>query len=796
MKFSEQWLREWVNPDISTADMAQLITMAGLEVDAVEPVAGEFSDVIVAEVVSREQHPDADKLSLCQVSTGKKTVQIVCGAPNVREGMKTPLAQIGAVLPGDFKIKKAKLRGVESQGMLCSVAELGLGEEADGIMELADDAPVGEALRDYLGLDDSVIELDLTPNRADCLGLRGIAREVGLLTRENVKSVDFQSVTETIEDKFPVKISADTGCSRFVGRIIKGVDVGAESPLWLQERLRRSGLRSIDPVVDVTNYVLLELGQPMHAFDLDKLSGEIDVRWSNKGESLELLDGSSVELKPETLLITDKSGPVAIAGIMGGMATSVTETTQNIMFEAAFFAPLAITGKARAYGMHTDASHRFERGVDFQLQRTAMERATQLLIDIAGGEAGPITEVVADKTLPALAPVSLRRERIQKMLGFALDDEEVERIFQGLGMVVRGTGEGWEVDVPSWRFDIAIEADLLEELARVYGYNNLPVSHIHADLVMQPRAEETLSLRQVRRRLASRDYQEAVVYSFVDPEWQKAFDPTLEPVALSNPISADLAVMRTSLLPGLMGALAHNTARQQGRVRLFETGLRFLPGGDKSAPAGLEQRPALAGVITGRRARENWADASDTVDFFDIKGDLEAVLALTGDPAAFRFEAASREGLHPGQTAAVYRGEQLVGYVGALHPQLQARYDLAAPVYAFEIDLAAVLEARLPAFTELSKYPEVRRDLAVLVDKSVVAGELLENVRTMAGTYLTDLRLFDVYEGKGIDPKRKSLALGLTFRDSSRTLSDEVVNKSIDQVIDLLIKTYNAELRN
>jgi len=796
MKFSEQWLREWVNPAISTEDMAHLITMAGMEVDAVEPVAGEFSDVIVAEVVAREQHPDADKLSLCQVSTGNKTVQIVCGAPNVREGLKTPLAQIGAVLPGDFKIKKAKLRGVESQGMLCSVAELGLGEEADGIMELADDAPVGTPLRDYLGLDDNTIELDLTPNRADCLGLRGIAREVGLLTQTGVKSVDFQQVSETIDDSFPVKISAGEGCPRYLGRIIKGVDVSAESPLWLQERLRRSGLRPIDPVVDVTNYVLLELGQPMHAFDLAKLKGEIDVRWSKKGESLELLDGSSVELKPETLLITDKSGPIAMAGIMGGMATAVSETTRDIMFEAAFFAPLAITGKARTYGMHTDSSHRFERGVDFQLQRTAMERASQLLIDIAGGEAGPITEALAEDHMPVLAPVSLRRERIEKLLGFALDDEEVERIFQGLGMVVRGTKEGWEVDVPSWRFDIAIEADLLEELARVYGYNNLPVSHIHADLIMGARPEEQLSLRQVRRRMTGRDYQEAVVNSFVDPQWQKAFDPALEPVALANPISADLAVMRTSLLPGLMGALVHNTTRQQSRVRLFETGLRFLPGGDKSAPAGLEQRPTIAAVITGRRARENWADASETVDFFDIKGDLEALLSLTGNKAAFHFEAATREGLHPGQTAALHRGDQILGYVGALHPELQARYDLANPVYAFEVDLAAVLQAQLPAFVELSKFPEVRRDLAVLVDKSVVAAELLENVRTVAGTYLTDLRLFDVYEGKGIDPKRKSLALGLTFRDSSRTLSDEVVNKSIDQVIDLLIKTYNAELRN
>jgi phenylalanyl-tRNA synthetase beta chain len=791
MKFSEQWLREWVNPEMGTDELTHLITMAGLEVDAVEPVASQFSGVIVAEVTACEQHPDADKLSLCQVSTGSETVQIVCGAPNVRAGLKVALAQIGAVLPGDFKIKKAKLRGVESQGMLCAGAELGINEEADGIMELAADAPTGVDVREYLRLDDQLIELDLTPNRADCLGLRGVAREVGLLTKTEVKEQVFQLVTETTSDVFPVVIDAGEGCPRYLGRVIKGVDVSSPSPLWLQERLLRSGLRSIDAVVDITNYVLLELGQPMHAFDLAKLQGSIVVRMSGEGESLELLDGQTVELKPDTLLITDDNGPVAMAGIMGGQSTAVSDSTQDVMFEAAFFAPLAITGKARSYGLHTDSSHRFERGVDFELQRHAMERASQLLIDIAGGEAGPITEAISAEHLPQLAPVALRRERIEKILGFAMVDADVERIFAGLGLGVTSTGQGWQVEVPSWRFDIAIEADLLEELARVYGYNNLPVSHIHADLVMPARVEKQLSLRSLRRRLAGRDYQEAITYSFVDPAWQSAFDPQLQPVAVSNPISADLSVMRTSLLPGLMRALAHNTARQQSRVRLFESGLRFLPGAD-----GLQQCPTIAGVITGRRQTESWNEQGDNVDFYDLKGDVEALLALTGAADEFHFTAAQREGLHPGQTAALYRGEELQGYLGALHPVLQKRYDVANTVYAFEIDLAGLLDARLPAFEELSKYPEQRRDLAVVVDKSVASAELLDNVRIVAGTYLTDLRLFDVYEGKGIDPKRKSLALGLTFRDSSRTLSDDDVSKSVDQVVDLLIKTYNAELRS
>lgn len=791
MKISEQWLKEWVDPGLPTDELAHLITMAGLEVDGVEPVAGDFSGVIVAEIITAEPHPNADKLRVCQVNTGVETVQIVCGAPNARAGLKAPLARVGAVLPGDFKIGAAKLRDVESQGMLCAEQELGLSEANDGLMELAAGAPVGVDLRDYLQLDDQVIEVDLTPNRADCLGLAGIAREVGVLTNSPVKSVEIQSVTESISEAFEVNLQAPQGCSRYLGRIIKGVDITRPSPLWMQERLRRAGLRSIDAVVDVTNYVLLELGQPMHAFDLDKLRGAIVVREAAAGESLELLNGQTVELTTGTLLIADDSGPVAMAGIMGGQPTAVSAETVDIMLEAAFFQPLALAGKARSYGLHTDSSHRFERGVDFQLQHHAMERATQLLVAAVGGQVGPITEAIAADHLPQRAPVQLRRLRIKKLLGFALEDAEVERILNGLGLVATPADQGWSIEVPSWRFDIAIEADLLEELARVYGYNNLPVTHIHSDLVMRPLPERVQSLRNIRRRLTGRGYREAVTYSFVEPASQALFDPQLEPVALANPISADMSVMRTSLLPGLMESLKRNTSRQQQRVRLFETGLRFVREGGE-----LTQSPTIAGVVTGRRHPEGWSEQGEGVDFYDIKGDVEAMLQLSGEPQAFRFAAATRTGLHPGQTAALYRGEALVGYVGALHPAAQTSYDLSAPVYAFELDLGLVRKARMPAFSELSRYPEVRRDLAVLVDREVAAAELLENVRTVAGTYLTDLRLFDVYEGKGIDPKRKSLALGLTYRDSSRTLSDEDVNKSVDQVIDLLRKTYNAELRN
>ena len=791
MNISEQWLREWVDPPLSTEELAHQITMAGLEVDAIDPVAGVFSGVVVAEITSAEQHPDADKLRVCQVNTGSETVQIVCGAPNARVGLRAPLAKVGALLPDDFKIKAAKLRGVESQGMLCAEQELGLSDESDGLMELADDAPIGADLRDYLQLDDRVIEIGLTPNRADCLGVVGIAREVGLLNDMPVTPLSFPKIEQSVDDTFPVSLQDADRCPRYVGRVIRDVDVSQSSPLWLQEKLRRCGIRSIDAVVDVTNYLLLELGQPMHAFDLDKLEGGIVVRNAVAGESLELLDGQTIEPRDDTLVIADANGPVALAGIMGGQASAVSDQTRNIFLESAFFTPDLLAGKARSYGLHTDSSHRFERGVDFTGQAEAIERASQLLLDVVGGKAGPLVEVVSEADLPARPDVALRANQIKRILGFDLPAAEVERILSGLGLGVTAIEDGWTCTVPSWRFDIELEADLLEELARVYGYNNLPVSHIRADLVMPARPEELTSGRALRRHLSARGYREAITYSFVDPKLQQVFDPELDPVALANPISADMGVMRTSLLPGLVSAVLRNTNRQQPRVRLFETGLRFVPSAD-----GLQQIRSLAMVVTGPRLAETWASADQPADFFDVKGDLESILALSRQADAFGFEAGQRSALHPGQTACItYKGQQ-VGYVGTLHPTVVVELGLNAPLYVVEIDLEPILAAKLPKFEELSKFPEVRRDLAVVVDKSVASAELMSNVRAIAGTYLTDLRLFDVYEGKGIDPKRKSLALGLTFRDHSRTLSDDVVNLAMDQVIDSLEKNYKAELRN
>jgi phenylalanyl-tRNA synthetase beta chain len=623
------------------------------------------------------------------------------------------------------------------------------------------------------------------------LSVGGIAREVALLNDMPMRSPSYDNVSVTIDDQFPVELVAADRCPRYMGRVIKGVDLSRPSPLWMQEKLRRSGLRSIDAVVDVTNYVLLEMGQPMHAFDLDQLRGGIVVRTSKEGEQLELLDGQTIELKPDSLVITDDTGPVALAGIMGGQATAVSATSRNIFLEAAFFAPVLLAGKARAYGLHTDSSHRFERGVDFELQTQAIERASQLLLEAVGGDAGPIVEVTSDANLPVFADVTLRAPRIEKMLGFALEGNEVERILSGLGLGVTATDDGWVCTVPSWRFDIAIEADLLEELARIYGYNRLPVTHIVADLVIPAKPETELSPRYLRRHLSARGYREAITYTFIEPALQQLFNPSITPVELSNPISADMSVMRTSLIPGLITAVLRNTNRQKPRVRLFETGLRFVPGSD-----GLEQTPTLAVVATGQRFSENWANEKAAGDFFDLKGDLESMLALTRNASNFEFSACAREAMHSGQTAAISLAGKEMGYIGVLHPSIATKVGLNAPLYVCEIDLAVLLDGQLPEFSELSKFPEVRRDLAVVVDKGVAAAQLMDNVRTVAGSYLTDLRLFDVYEGKGIDPKRKSLALGLTFRDQSRTLSDDDINATMDQVIDLLEKNYNAELRN
>ena len=646
MKFSEQWLREWVDPVVSTDQLVSQLTMAGLEVDSVEPVAPVFSGVVVAEVTAVEPHPDADKLRICRADPGDgETLGIVCGAANVRPGLKVPLAKIGAVLPGDFRIKRAKLRGVESQGMLCSASELGLAEQSGGLMELPDDAPIGTDFREWLNLEDVAIDVDLTPNRGDCLGLAGIAREVGVLNRAPVSAPVVDPVPATIPDVLPVELVDAEGCPRYLGRVIQGVDPQAKTPLWMQERLRRSGIRSLGPLVDVTNYVLLELGQPMHAFDLNELQGGIRVRRAESGEKLVLLDGSELELDKEVLMITDHAKPVAMAGIMGGEHSGCSDTTTDVFLEAAFFTPETIAGRGRRFGLHTDASHRFERGVDPTLQRDGMERATRLLMDICGGAAGPIIEAVSQEHLPKRGAVTLRRERLKRVLGLELPDSEVNEILDRLGFAPQATDEGWTITAPGYRFDIAIEEDLIEEVGRIHGYEEVPETTPRGSLEMRPLPEGRIEEADCKRVLVERGYQEAITYSFVDPELQRLLDPDLEPVALANPISTDMAVMRTTLWPGLLQAVAYNAKRQQTRVRLFETGLRFRMEGEE-----LQQRETLAGVVAGGVVPEQWGSGQAGADFFDLKSDVEAILGLTGDPKGFIFNPASQHpALHPGK---------------------------------------------------------------------------------------------------------------------------------------------------
>ncbi|WP_236213071.1 phenylalanine--tRNA ligase subunit beta [Metapseudomonas otitidis] len=791
MKFSEQWLRSWVSPQVSRDELVARLSMAGLEVDSVTPVAGAFSGVVVGEVLSTEQHPDADKLRVCQVSNGSETFQVVCGAPNVRPGLKIPFAMIGAELPGDFKIKKAKLRGVESFGMLCSASELQISDESAGLMELAADAPVGQDIRAYLGLDDVVIELGLTPNRGDCLNMSGLAREVGALYAASVTPVVISPVAPTHDEVRPVDVLAPKACPRYLGRVVRNVDLSKPTPLWMVERLRRADVRSIDAAVDITNYVMLELGQPMHAFDLAEINGGIRVRMAEEGEKLVLLDGQEVSLRGDTLVIADHGRALAIAGVMGGEHSGVSDKTRDLFLEAAFFDTIAVAGKARSYGLHTDSSHRFERGVDWQLARQAMERATALLLEIVGGEAGPIIEAVSEADLPSVAPVILRAERIAQMLGMEMDAAEVERLLTALGLGVTSIAPGqWKVAVPSHRFDISLEVDLIEELGRLYGYNRLPVRYPQARLAPRARAESAVELPALRRLLVARGYQEAITYSFIDPKWFELFNPGAKPLMLANPISNDMAAMRSSLWPGLVKALQHNLNRQQSRVRLFESGLRFV-----GQLEGLKQEAMIAGVVCGKRLPEAWAHGREGVDFYDVKADVEALLGAAGALDAFSFVPGEHSALHPGQTARIERDGKLVGYLGAIHPELAKSLDLDQPVYLFELVLAEVMSGRLPTFSELSRFPEVRRDLAVLIDREVAAEAVLDTIREAAGEWLTDLRLFDVYHGKGIDPLRKSLAVGLTWQHPSRTLNDDEVNTTTQNIVTSLEGRFNATLR-
>lgn len=795
MKFSESWLREWVNPSVDRAELAHQITMAGLEVDGVEDVAGEFSGVIVGEVVECGQHPDADKLRVTKINVGTdELIDIVCGAPNCRQGIKVAVAMVGAVLPGNFNIKKAKLRGEPSFGMLCSYGELGIDIESDGILELPSDAPVGVDIREYLALNDATIDVDLTANRADCLGMSGLAREVGVLNRQAVSEPTWEAVSATIDEVVTLDLQAPKACPRYLGRVINHVNVAAPTPLWMQEKLRRSGIRSIDPIVDITNYVLIEFGQPMHAFDKAKIEGEIQIRLASSEEKLTLLDGNEVTVPNDMLVIADKNQPLALAGVFGGETSGVSSQTQSIVLECAFFAPLAILGKARRLGLHTDSSHRFERGVDPELQHKAMDRASRLVLDICGGEAGPVVEAKSESDLPKPLSIVLRRSKLDRILGHHITDTDVEDILTRLGFSVEVLEASWQVTTATYRFDMAIEEDLIEEVARIYGYNNIPNVAPEASLKMSDHKEADISLKRVRNLLVDRGFQEAITYSFVDPKQQALVHPDQDAMILPNPISVEMSAMRLSTMTGLLTAVGYNQSRQQNRVRLFETGLRFVP--DENAESGVRQQAMLGAVIAGNQSDEHWTLESQTVDFFDLKGDLEAIIGLTGSDLDFSFRSATHSALHPGQCAEIIRGEQVVGIIGAVHPSLEKPFGLNGKTFIFELELDALLQAKLPLAQAVSKFPANRRDIAIVVDDEVTAGNVVKVIRKVGENQLVGLNLFDVYKGKGVEAGKKSLAIALIFQDNTRTLVEKDIAEMVNSVVSALKSEFNASLRD
>jgi len=793
MRFSESWLREWVNPEVDTRTLADQLTMAGIEVDAVEPAAPEFSGVLVGQVQAIEGHPNAEKLRLCRVNVGSggEPLQIICGAANVAADMKVPVAMLGACLPGEVEIKLAKLHGVESLGMICAANELGLAESSEGILPLPADAPVGMDLRAYLDLDDWCITLDLTPDRADCLSLAGVSREVGAINRSPVRGPVIEPVPPRNDDRFPVRLEAPAACSSYVCRVVRDIDPDAVTPLWMQERLRRSGLRSIGPVVDVTNYVLLELGQPLHGFDLDRLDGAIRVRVAVAGERLLLLNGEDLTLRDDTLVIADCNQPIALAGIMGGAETRVTASTCHILLESAFFAPQAISGKARSYGLHTESSHRFERGVDPELQARALERATALLLDIVGGRPGLVAILNAEEHLPRRKRLHLRRERIPKVLGIKPADTAVEDIFTRLGMEISLTSDGWDLVPPSSRFDLQLEVDLIAELGRIQGYEQIPVTHANVAATIKAFSETAFDPDRARLVLVARGYHEVITYSFVNPELQHRIDPQPEVLSLSNPLSAEMSVMRTSLWPGLVQTARQNQARRQERMRIFESGLCFLRTGDE-----LEQNAKLAGLVVDFSAPGQWGMQVRPVDFYGAKADLEAVLGLTGHLERFRFLPAEHPALHPGQTACIEYEGHMIGMLGMLHPALAAELDIGGNAFLFEVALAELQTGLPPVFEPPSKFPAIRRDLAIIVATDVAYDQVRDCVASAASDLLRDLILFDVYQGPEIDSGKKSLAFGLILQASSRTLTDQEVEVVISGVLARIKSELGATLRD
>ena len=790
MKFSEQWLREWVNPDISTDELSEQLTMAGLEVEAVQDCARDFHQVVVARVEQVKQHPQAEGLNICQLDIGDMNkLNVVCGADNVVPGNHYALAKVGANLADGRQIRSTEIKGVTSAGMLCSPAELGLGEDTGLLLELASDTSPGADLQEVLCLDDHVIELSVTPNRGDCLSIAGIAREVAVLNGAKLSPPDMQIDTATIENKRAITLQAAEACPCYVGRVIQGIDINRLSPTWLTEKLRRCGIRSINIVVDVTNYVMLELGQPMHAFDNDLLNGEISVRYARQGEKLQLLDGQNCNLTTQTLVIADESRAIAMAGIMGGLDTAVSKQTVNIFLESAFFSPRAILGRARDYGLHTDSSRRFERGVDYTLQRTALERASQLLLELCGGEAGPVVDICQSEHLPKRRTIVLKAENISRLLGIELDSKLVTEMLQRLGLTVteNETG-GWQLIAPSFRFDIDIEADVIEEIARLYGYDKLPSTAMQSGLRMHPISGGT-QLHHLCQLLVSRGYYEAITYSFVAQQLQAKLFDAQKAVHLLNPISSDMGVMRQSLWPGLLMALQYNIKRQQSRVRLFEHGRVF------NLDTTLRQESVISGIIYGKVYPEQWDINDISCDLYDIKSDVEALLGCSGQLSTVSYRNISHSALHPGQSIEILQENHVVGLMGSIHPAILTDLDIAQPTFVFELYLSRISVKSTVKFTKLTKFPSIRRDIAILVDDDVAVSDILKCIESCSSKWLDNLELFDVYQGEGIDIEKKSLALGLTFQRSSSTLIDEEVEGMMRNIIHTLHSEFGATLR-
>ncbi|MFK7262886.1 phenylalanine--tRNA ligase subunit beta [Acinetobacter baumannii] len=791
MKISENWLRTWVNPAIDSDTLSDQLTMLGLEVDELAPVAKPFTGVVVGEVLTVEQHPDADRLRVTTVNIGSgEPLQIVCGAPNVRAGMKAPVATIGAILPGDFKIKKGKLRGVESQGMLCGASEIDLEDKIDGLLELPNDAPVGVNIREYLKLDDNVIDISITPNRGDCFSIRGIAREVAVINQLQMNEPEIKSVDATITDEKKVVINTD-GAPRYLGRVIKNVNVKASTPEWMEQALARSGIRTHSILVDVTNYVLMELGQPMHAFDLAKIEGTVHVRQAQPQEKLQLLNDQEVELQDDVMVIADDQKALAIAGIMGGLASSVTDDTTDIFLESAFFAPLAIAGRARRFGLHTDSSQRYERGVDFELPLIAMNRASQLIQELAGGEFGPITVVEKSDLLPKREAIELKQAQVDQLLGYKVAAEFITDALTRLGceVTVKADGE-WSVVPPSHRYDMAIYQDLIEEVARIDGYDNIQISLPSMD-VQLAKYQDRFEIAQLRQTVVTLGYQEAISFSFADAKLEKQLNPQVSPLMLANPISSDLAAMRSTLLSSLIPCVQYNLNRQQSRVRFFELGLRFDYQNANSLQD-LKQIPTLALVAVGSREPESWHAKPQPMDFFDFKGEVEEILAA--GRVKVEYVRSERPWLHPGQSAEILVDGQSIGYLGRLHPSLENELDLST-TWVAELDQAAVLQSYVSNFTELSRFPSVRRDIALLISDNINVRDIQQLIEKTGGELLDSTWLFDVYTGQGVEEGKRSLAFALLWQHPSRTLEDAEIKSGMDNIIQVLENTYQATLR-